>query len=392
MLFSRHIVVLLVLANALNGVGLATPLIALKEANNCAACHPDGRAQKPVLERRCTLDCQGCHIDPNGGGGRNEWGKYYSQTPGQLNMWATMKADDPAVAKKLISVHTDFRRLIRGQNGKWSTFPMGLDTSVQARPLEKVRLLAGAVLLGKANDNLMRIVTDERRFQERYSVMVDDLPLNTWVRYSKDYPVYGIRRPNHSTWIRERIGLDQFAQTEAFTIGLTPNVPFARLSYMTGDPAKDENERQKGTSWHAGFRGVSYAWHVNASGWNTSSDLAKVDMNAFGAGANFFKFITYAEVNSRTVTSNSASATEATRVHPSSEISEWTIAYAGLPMTMLGVVAESMEVNSTSSSRMNYFVEMHPYQMIQFEIWHRVETGARSLTDDLVSLKLYFDF
>jgi len=41
---------------------------------------------------------------------------------------------------------------------------------------------------------------------------------------------------------------------------------------------------------------------------------------------------------------------------------------------------------------MNYFVEMHPYQMIQFEIWHRVETGARSLTDDLVSLKLYFDF
>jgi hypothetical protein len=392
MLLSRRFVQFLVLAYALVQPALGTPLIALKEANNCAACHPDGRAQKPVFERRCTLDCQGCHIDPNGGGGRNEWGKYYSQTPGQLNMWSMMKAADPAISKKLVSVHTDFRRLIRGHDSKWTTFPMGLDTSVQVRPVEKVRLLAGAVLLGKTNDNLMRIINDERRFQQRYSVMIDDLPLNSWVRYSKDYPVYGIRRPNHSTWIRERIGLDQFAQTEAFTFGLTPNVPFARFSYMTGDPAKAESERQKGTSWHAGFRGVSYAWHLNASGWNTASELATIDMKAIGAGANVFKFITYAEMNTRSVTSNAASAIEATRVHPSSEISEWTIAYAGLPMTILGVVAESMDTDASSSSRMNYFVEMHPYQMVQLEIWHRVESGARSLTDDLISLKIYFDF
>lgn len=37
-------------------------------AQNCAGCHAPGRVNKRASERRCTLSCQGCHVNPNGGG------------------------------------------------------------------------------------------------------------------------------------------------------------------------------------------------------------------------------------------------------------------------------------------------------------------------------------
>ena len=40
--------------------------------------------------------------------------------------------------------------------------------------------------------------------------------------------MYGIKRVNHTLWIRQRVGLDQFATTRAAEIGLTPTVPFFR--------------------------------------------------------------------------------------------------------------------------------------------------------------------
>ncbi|MCA9547816.1 MAG: hypothetical protein KC613_25605, partial [Myxococcales bacterium] len=38
-----------------------------------------------VTERKCTLSCVGCHVDPNGGGLRNVSGRYYSENT--LPMW-----------------------------------------------------------------------------------------------------------------------------------------------------------------------------------------------------------------------------------------------------------------------------------------------------------------
>ncbi len=55
---------------------LAEPWLSNRFAQNCVACHAPGRVNLPTSERRCTLSCQGCHISPNGGGLRNQYGKW----------------------------------------------------------------------------------------------------------------------------------------------------------------------------------------------------------------------------------------------------------------------------------------------------------------------------
>ncbi len=48
-------------------------------AQNCAGCHAPGRVNRPVSERRCTLSCQGCHVNPNGGGLVSSYGMWTQQ-------------------------------------------------------------------------------------------------------------------------------------------------------------------------------------------------------------------------------------------------------------------------------------------------------------------------
>jgi hypothetical protein len=52
----------------------AEPWLANRYAQNCAACHAPGRLNRETPDRRCTLTCQGCHVSPQGGGMRNQYG------------------------------------------------------------------------------------------------------------------------------------------------------------------------------------------------------------------------------------------------------------------------------------------------------------------------------
>ena len=46
----------------------AEPWLANRFAQNCTACHAPGRLNRKPKDRRCTLSCQGCHVNRNGGG------------------------------------------------------------------------------------------------------------------------------------------------------------------------------------------------------------------------------------------------------------------------------------------------------------------------------------
>jgi hypothetical protein len=66
----------------------AEPWLSNRFAQNCAGCHSPSRRNLPTAERRCTLSCQGCHVNPSGGGIRNSYG-YWNQ-----QRWArSLKSD-----------------------------------------------------------------------------------------------------------------------------------------------------------------------------------------------------------------------------------------------------------------------------------------------------------
>lgn len=372
----------------------ATPLIALREAQNCGGCHNPGRSQRPVLERRCTLDCQGCHVDPNGGGARNQWGYYYSID--QLPMLSPYKPIDPMQDQSRFDLHVDSRVMQwKKPGGAVETFPMVNEMTVRLRPfIRYLNISYTSLQLGRIGDDKLRVVEEgTRRYRERFSVMLDNLPLNTYLRAYRGTPMYGIKRPNHTLWIRERLDLDQFATTDAYELGGTPNVPFFRVSSMLGDPYVEDSVRQKGLSYHFGMRGVSYGWHVNTSGWATKSDYHKIDMTALGMGATFFSFTLYGERNWRHVQSLTLQQPPVpVALQPSSAIGEYTLAYQGIRGLSIGGVKEEMSTRGLEGQRKSLFVDLHPIPWIQFEVWWRVEDSDRHTEDMLGVLHLYADF
>jgi hypothetical protein len=372
----------------------ATPLIALREAQNCGGCHTPGRSQRPVLERRCTLDCQGCHIDPSGAGARNQWGTYY--THDQASMLNFFKPIDPLKDTSRWDGHVDARVIQWDQaSGERHTFPMSLESTLRLRPLVNyLHLSYSALMLGRLEDDLFRIDREgSRRFREKYALMIDALPLNSYIRAYRGQPMYGLRRPNHTLWIRQRIGLDQFATTEAIEAGATPNVPFFRYSVMRGAPYEAAAYRQKGHSYHAGLRGVTLGWHLNGSGWQTESETHKIKMRALGAGLNAFQVILYGERNWRHVSEKTTGVpTQGIRLHPTSTITEYTLAYAGVKGLMFGTVWEELLDPTRQSKRTSLFIDLHPVPYVQLEFWQRRETGSRQMSDMLAVFHLYADF
>lgn len=377
----------------LSTVVFATPTIALKESNNCAACHKPGRSQRPYFQRRCTLDCQGCHIDPSGGGPRNQWGAYYSQTNVGPNSFNFFEPEDPLKDTSRLDTHLDARYIQRHANGKVTKFPMSLEASVRLRPfVEYLHLTYQFMFMGRKADEVFRMPGEGgRRYREKFAVMVDQLPLNTYVKAARGTPMYGLRRPNHTLWIRERIGLDQFAVTDAVQFGFAPNVPYFHGSLMRGDPYVAASRRQKGWTYHAGMRGVTLGWHVNTSGWSTKSSDTDIKMTAIGAGLNLFGLILYGEQNKRQVSSESTGAV-ATRLHPSSTIGDYTATLALIPGLMVSGVYETYADELRSQKRRSAVVDWHPIPFLQFELWRRFESGERDAADTLAIAHVYFDF
>ena len=57
----------------------ATPLYAAREGRTCDNCHlrPNNWINPAVFDRRCTMSCASCHVDPAGGGMRNAAGRFF---------------------------------------------------------------------------------------------------------------------------------------------------------------------------------------------------------------------------------------------------------------------------------------------------------------------------
>ena len=377
----------------------ATPLFAVQSSNQCGACHRPGRSEVEVWKRRCTLDCQGCHIDPNGAGPRNQWGYYFeNEALASANFFEPI---DPLDDKSRFDLHYDGRIIQRMTQDSTRTFPMNSEISMRVRPLINwIHLTYQANFLGRIGDQSLRAtMNDPRRFQQKYSIMIDALPFNLYLRAFRGYPVYGLRHSNHSRWIREKLGFTPYALIDGVSFGGTPTVPFIHATAINGNPIDKAEDKQKGFSLHGGLRGVSFGWHVHGSYWKTKSEKAEISMHAFGGGFKVADFVFMGEKNSRSVgwlnldlEETASYRGEAIRLNPSSNIGDYSLTYVGIPGFSLAFILEELEQLASDSQRKSIALDWHPIPYLQFEFWRRFESGARSLVDSLVLGHIYWDF
>ena len=69
-------------AIVLVSTAVTTPMYTARAGRTCDNCHvtPNDWVDPKLSERKCTLSCQGCHVDPAGGGMRNVVGRFYGRS------------------------------------------------------------------------------------------------------------------------------------------------------------------------------------------------------------------------------------------------------------------------------------------------------------------------
>ena len=70
----------------------ALPLYTSREGRTCDNCHtlPNTWKNPELKDRKCSLSCSACHIDPGGGGLRNTAGRFFGQSTLPM-LWATYR-------------------------------------------------------------------------------------------------------------------------------------------------------------------------------------------------------------------------------------------------------------------------------------------------------------
>ena len=285
----------LVLASLLlaPSISEALPMYAARSGRACANCHdaPNGWHDPPdVLDRKCTLSCVGCHVDPNGGGLRTVSGIYFGEVtlpmwggggeavdPGPTSQpvrpppsgrrgalafgspvgpeaamaWAEGRYDD-LHADPLLRVGGDAR--IAYWTAANKAFPMQADLEAALHPVHHLTVAAAA---GVDRDRSVGV-------HDLYA-MIHELPGMAWLKAGRFTPPFGTRIADHTAYVRRPFGLSQespAARVHGVELGANPNYPYVTASAFRpldsrGDP------RGWGAALTAGWRDLG--WQAGAS-------------------------------------------------------------------------------------------------------------------------------
>ena len=292
----------------------ATPFYSMAAARECDTCHaeplgwfnPDNR-----WDRRCTLDCQGCHVSPTGGGLRTPLGRYYARE--ELGMWgrrpsasANMEIyrPDGAPDQGRFSLQDGFsgwwpgevqHRTIPDRLGDINpapvaqggvefrhmtivpvdgdatrdvvSFPMQLDAYVAVHPLSNLTAYLDVGYHGSTTrsssppegaqaDDFIDIF-----WLREVWAMLHDLPGSSYVRAGRMPLPYGWRIPDHTAFIRDE-RFDQDRHAYGVEVGLSPNIFWGNLMawYQGIDswPGEITQPRAGGVTAQGGMRGLGY--------------------------------------------------------------------------------------------------------------------------------------
>ena len=272
----------------------ATPLYSAREGRTCDNCHlsPEGWVNPPLSERKCTMSCTACHVDPAGGGVRNASGRFFGRStlpmiatsPRPTQDWdrdplhigrkdrATTYSDSlprgpvdraasrefqpddtfgmgrPARAPSAYSFYQGrygvlnadplFRfgwdlRVATLLSGTVLVFPMQADLDAVLHPIEHVSAVASIGARGRSRGFAETADSPGSPYLRTAYVLLSEAPWQSYVKAGRIVPSYGLRLDNHTAFIRRGLHLDDAIPESRITgieVGAAPNYPFLNAS------------------------------------------------------------------------------------------------------------------------------------------------------------------
>ncbi len=287
---------------------VSTPMYSARAGRTCDNCHvtPNNWINPELAKRKCTLSCQGCHVDPAGGGMRTVSGRFFGRatlpmdatSPRPTMDWdrgfggrradkRTSYSSDlpegPYQFSELGEFHKDVNdRWAWGKpsggdtefqffNGRYDqlnanpmlrlgydvrlatllagtalTFPMQVDVPVLFAPWKHLSLFVNSGFRGRSS-GYSATFDDQRRayFREAF-VLAHKLPYMGYVKAGRFVPSFGLRLDDHTSAIRRQFELDGAlaeSRVSGVEIGINPNYPFLMASYFTSVARSREPEQ-----------------------------------------------------------------------------------------------------------------------------------------------------
>jgi hypothetical protein len=269
----------------------ALPEFSVESARACNTCHvaPEYWKNPETALRKCTLSCNGCHVNPSGGGPRHVAGEFYGShhlglfkwgsvnvgpAPGGVPAPGTPARFDGLDPSPRLDVRGDFRVMGYSTTAEFEDdafFPMQADVHLIARPYNpkeqnrgRLTLVATGGAEGKRNRADDEDVTDYL-FVKEWWLLYHDMPQQAYVKVGRFLPPFGWRLDDHTAYIRQALGFDHERQVTGVEVGLNPNYPYVHAAVFTSthdghSPLPDDG---RGAALSIGYRDL--AWQLGGS-------------------------------------------------------------------------------------------------------------------------------
>lgn len=252
---------------------IATPLYSARAGRTCDNCHltPDDWVNPPLSERKCTLSCAACHVDPGGGGLRNASGRFFGRSTLPMIATAprpTLDWDRELVPwlyrRDLATAYTDSlprgpRDFDRSREARWSLdrdrwargrplrqgsrwalfpgryadlrsdpllrigwdlrlatlfsagarfFPMQTDLGIALHPVEHVTLLVNTGARGRIHGTDRTLRDAHTPYLREAFVLLHEAPAIAYLKAGRFTPQFGLRLDDHTAQTRRTFELD----------------------------------------------------------------------------------------------------------------------------------------------------------------------------------------
>lgn len=283
----------------------ALPQYAGREGRACDNCHvsPNHWENPKTADRKCSLSCQTCHVDPAGGGMRTVTGRFYGRatlpmiatSPRPTADWdrnfpglgrrdrATSYNDKIPHGPSAFEAARAYNDSIRdawawgtpagesrhapfqgrygdlradpvlrfGFDARFATlisegtlmFPMQFDVGTAFHPVHHMTLYANVGARGRVSGYSDAIDDSHTPYFREVFLMTHEWPYQAYVKAGRFVPSYGLRLDDHTNRIRRDFELDGAlvdARVTGVEAGFAPNYPFVNASYFKSSSKYEE--------------------------------------------------------------------------------------------------------------------------------------------------------